>query len=124
MRYRKTRAVEPTDAGNLVLGVRYMVGVDDLLGFEDGIYALCRNNRASIKFKDKRRVLAVKHEHVISAPDIQVVPLLLAAFVPALVLPLLFTPSSHTVWTAIDLILRPLRIDEIDPRFVVVPPRA
>jgi hypothetical protein len=40
----------------------------------------------------------------------------------ALLGPLLFFPSSRMMWTAIDLLMRPLRPGEIDPRFVVVDP--
>ena len=59
---------------------------------------------------------------IIMHPHIRVWPLLFAALVPGLLLPLLFTPSSHTLWTAIDLIMRPLRTGEIDPRFIEVEP--
>jgi uncharacterized protein (DUF983 family) len=40
----------------------------------------------------------------------------------ALLGPLLFFPSSRMMWTAIDLLMRPLRPGEIDPRFVVIDP--
>ena len=57
-------------------------------------------------------------------PDIQPVPLFLAAAVPGILGPILFAPGCRTTWTAIDLLMRPLRPGEIDPRFVVVdPPR-
>jgi uncharacterized protein (DUF983 family) len=57
-------------------------------------------------------------------PDIEPVPLLIAAGVPAIIGPILFAPGCRTTWTAIDLLMRPLRPGEIDPRFVVVdPPR-
>jgi uncharacterized protein (DUF983 family) len=55
-------------------------------------------------------------------PNIRVGPLLVAALAPALVGPVLFAPGCRTIWTAIDLILRPLRPGEIDPRYVVVDP--
>lgn len=48
--------------------------------------------------------------------------LLIAEIAIAVVGPLLFFPSSRTMWTAIDLLMRPLRPGEIDPRFVVVDP--
>lgn len=48
--------------------------------------------------------------------------LLVAEITIALVGPLLFFPSSRMVWTAIDLLMRPLKPGEIDPRFVVVDP--
>ncbi|CAN5607922.1 hypothetical protein BH10ACT3_BH10ACT3_06660 [soil metagenome] len=36
--------------------------------------------------------------------------------------PLLFFPSSRTLWSAIDLLMRPLKFGEVDPRFVKVDP--
>ena len=36
----------------------------------------------------------------------------------ALVGPLVFFPPSRMLWTAIDLLMRPLRPGEIDPRYV------
>jgi len=59
---------------------------------------------------------------IATRPDIPVVPLLIATVLSAGVLPVLFLPSAHTMWTAIDLIARPLTPGEIDPRFVVVDP--
>lgn len=38
--------------------------------------------------------------------------------------PMLFFPSSRTIWTAMDLLMRPLRPGEVDPRFVVVDPES
>jgi uncharacterized protein (DUF983 family) len=55
-------------------------------------------------------------------PDIKAVPLFLAAAVPGLLGPILFAPGSRTTWTAIDMLMRPLRPGEIDPRFVKVDP--
>jgi hypothetical protein len=40
----------------------------------------------------------------------------------ALLGPLVFFPPSRTLWTAADLLMRPLATGEIDPRFVVVDP--
>ena len=37
--------------------------------------------------------------------------------------PFLFFPSSRTLWTAMDLLMRPLKFGEVDPRFVLVDPR-
>lgn len=59
---------------------------------------------------------------LITQPDIPVGPLIAAGLVPALAVPLLFFPSSRTVWTAVDLIMKPLLPGEIDPRFVRVDP--
>lgn len=36
--------------------------------------------------------------------------------------PLVFFPSSRMLWTAIDLLMRPLKFGEVDPRYVVVDP--
>lgn len=59
---------------------------------------------------------------IATKPDIPVVPLLLATLFTAGVLPVLFLPSAHTMWTAIDLAVRPLTPGEIDPRFIEVDP--
>ena len=48
--------------------------------------------------------------------------LLIAEISLAIIGPLLFFPSSRTMWTAMDLLMRPLRPGEIDPRFVKVDP--
>jgi uncharacterized protein (DUF983 family) len=38
--------------------------------------------------------------------------------------PLVFFPASRTLWSAMDLLMRPLKFGEVDPRFVLVdPPR-
>ena len=51
------------------------------------------------------------------------VPLMLGVEISlALLGPLLFFPSSRMLWTAIDLLMRPLAPGEIDPRFVKVDP--
>ncbi len=53
---------------------------------------------------------------VLSAPDFEMAPLLLAAALTAIVLvPLAFFPSSKTLWTAIDVIMRPLEPGEANP---------
>lgn len=59
---------------------------------------------------------------IATRPDIAVWPLVIAIICTSVVLPILFLPSAHTMWTAIDLIVRPLTPGEIDPRFVVVDP--
>ncbi|UDY34236.1 hypothetical protein [Dermatobacter hominis] len=48
--------------------------------------------------------------------------LLIAEIAIALFGPLLFFPSSRMMWTAMDLLMRPLRPGEIDPRYVTVDP--
>ncbi|HOT79591.1 MAG TPA: hypothetical protein PKY13_06360 [Microthrixaceae bacterium] len=59
---------------------------------------------------------------IATQPDIPVVPLLIATLSAAGLLPILFLPSAHTMWTAIDLAVRPLTAGEIDPRFIKVDP--
>lgn len=49
---------------------------------------------------------------VLSHPDYQPLPLVLAAAVPAIAVPLAFYPSSKTMWTAIDILMRPLEPGE------------
>lgn len=61
---------------------------------------------------------------IATQPDIPVLPLLAATVLSAVVLPIVFLPSAHTMWTAIDLAIRPLVAGEIDPRFVKVDPVA
>lgn len=43
----------------------------------------------------------------VTAPDIPVLPLMLAVGVVAIVLPVVVYPVSYTIWQAIDLALRP-----------------
>jgi uncharacterized protein (DUF983 family) len=59
---------------------------------------------------------------VATVPEVKLLPLSLSALVPAIVGPVLFLPSSRTMWTAIDLVMRPLEPGEVDPRFVVYDP--
>ncbi|MEZ5321325.1 MAG: hypothetical protein R2698_04475 [Microthrixaceae bacterium] len=59
---------------------------------------------------------------ILMIPDIRARPLLIAGLCSSFLLPLLFHPASHTLWTAIDLAMRPLRTGEVDPRYVVVDP--
>lgn len=49
---------------------------------------------------------------VLTAPDIPVLPLTLICVGVAAGVPLIFFPSSKTLWSAADLILRPLRPHE------------
>jgi len=50
--------------------------------------------------------------------------LLIAEISLAILGPMLFFPSSRMIWTAMDLLMRPLRPGEVDPRFVVVDPES
>ena len=59
---------------------------------------------------------------IIMVPDVRVGPLLIAGLIPAAIGPILFAPGARTVWTAIDLMMRPLKPGEVDPRYVKVDP--
>jgi uncharacterized protein (DUF983 family) len=49
---------------------------------------------------------------VLSAPEFDVVPLLVAGGLTAVVFPVLFLPWSRTLWIAVDLLMRPLEPGE------------
>ena len=51
---------------------------------------------------------------LLSHPEFAMVPLVVAAAATAVVLPLAFFPSSKTMWTAIDILMRPLEPGEAD----------
>lgn len=51
---------------------------------------------------------------VVTFPDFPVLPLILWHVGLALVVPTLFLPVSRTLWTAIDIGMRPLTPDEVD----------
>jgi uncharacterized protein (DUF983 family) len=56
---------------------------------------------------------------VIFYPDIPVLGLMVAVVVVGLVVPLLFFPFSRTIWSAIDLAMRPVEPDDdVDPRWL------
>lgn len=55
---------------------------------------------------------------VATYPDIAVVPLLVAGVSVAVLTPLLLWPYSRTLWMAIDLMMRPVRPEELDPRWL------
>ncbi|HBX78908.1 MAG TPA: hypothetical protein DEG43_14795 [Acidimicrobiaceae bacterium] len=55
-------------------------------------------------------------------PRLNMTVLFLMTFPAAALLPVMMIPVSHTLWTAIDLIMRPLLPGEIDPRFVQIDP--
>ena len=52
---------------------------------------------------------------VLTAPDIAVAPLTLAATAAALFVPVLAFPFTRTLWSAIDLMMRPLEPGELPP---------
>lgn len=49
-------------------------------------------------------------------------PLVVVMLVIAILGPLVFFPGSRMLWSAIDLLMRPLKPGEVDPRFVLVDP--
>ncbi len=51
-------------------------------------------------------------------PDVAVVPIATAAAAVALLGPLLFFPTSKTLWLAIELCMHPLQPDEVDPTWL------
>jgi uncharacterized protein (DUF983 family) len=55
---------------------------------------------------------------ILTYPEIQVAPLLAAMLGTAVLVPLVFWPFSQTVWTAIDIMMRPVQVDELDPRYL------
>lgn len=61
----------------------------------------------------------------VAYPDSPPVPPFIALFLVLAILgPIVFFPSSRTLWSAIDLLMRPLKYGEVDPRYVVIdPPR-
>lgn len=64
MRYRKAGPAQPPYAGNFLLGVIDLPGVDGLLRLKDGIDAFRRNDGLAFIVKDERRILAVKLDNV------------------------------------------------------------
>lgn len=58
----------------------------------------------------------------LTVPELPTVPLMASALIPATFGPIVFLPSSRTLWTAIDLLMRPLDPGECDPRFIVAEP--
>lgn len=56
---------------------------------------------------------------VATYPDIATGPLVTATVTVAIVVPLVFYPFSKTLWSAIDLAMRPVEpADDVDPRWV------
>lgn len=61
---------------------------------------------------------------IVTYPDIAVGPLVAITVAVAIVVPLFFYPFSKTLWSAIDLAMRPLEpADDVDPRFIPPAPR-
>jgi uncharacterized protein (DUF983 family) len=55
---------------------------------------------------------------ILTYPDIPAIPLLAAALATAVGVPLLFWPFSQTLWTALDIMMRPISAEELDPRYL------
>jgi len=54
-------------------------------------------------------VLVLAGVMALTWPDIEVVPLLVAFFPAALLIPILLYPSSYTTWQAVDILMRPVQ---------------
>jgi hypothetical protein len=54
---------------------------------------------------------------IVTYPDVPVVPMLIVALAVAVFVPLFFWPFSQTLWTAVDLAMRPAERSELDPRY-------
>ena len=52
---------------------------------------------------------------ILTFPELPLAPLVTSITLVALVFPVVFYPFSKTVWTAIDLRMRPPAADEVDP---------
>lgn len=59
-------------------------------------------------------VLSMSISFVVTFPDFPVVPLMIGHAALAVVVPVLFFPVSRTLWTAIDIAMRPLEPHEVD----------
>lgn len=55
----------------------------------------------------------------LTLPDIPIVPLMVGNVALAVVVPVLFFPASRTLWTAVDVAMRPLEPHEVD--WTVIP---
>lgn len=61
-------------------------------------------------------LLAIVVGVVTTYPDVPFLPVAIAAVAIALVVPIAFLPSSRTVWTAVDLWMRPAEPEEFATR--------
>lgn len=59
-------------------------------------------------------LLAIVIGFIVSYPDIAVVPILIAGFAIAVLVPVLFLPFSRTIWAAVELAMRPLTSAECE----------
>ena len=51
-------------------------------------------------------------------PDYDVLPLTLLSMATTIVVPIFYFPFSRTLWTAIDLVMRPVQPWEVDPTYL------
>lgn len=59
---------------------------------------------------------------IVTYPDIATGPIVALSVTVAIVVPLFFYPFSKTLWSAIDLAMRPLEPDDdVDPRYIPPP---
>lgn len=58
-------------------------------------------------------MIAIGIAIAITAPDVPVLTLYIVLASAALVFPVLTWPITHTLWMALDLILRPMGVDEV-----------
>lgn len=54
---------------------------------------------------------------ILTFPELPLAPLTTTAITAAVIFPILFYPFSKTVWTAIDLRMRPPTSDEVHPGY-------
>ena len=59
---------------------------------------------------------------VITYPEIAVAPMIVVGLLVAIVFPLLFSGTAKTLWTAIDISMRPLELGEVAPGWVLLGP--
>lgn len=64
-------------------------------------------------------VLALGITVAITWPSVAVVPLLVVLGVSALVLPIITYPLSYTIWQSLDLLMRPVDIDDFDAQRIL-----
>ncbi len=59
-------------------------------------------------------LLSLTVSFVVTIPDIPVVPLVIWHVLLAMLVPIIFFPISRTLWTAVDIAMRPLEAHEVD----------
>lgn len=51
---------------------------------------------------------------IATSPDFKAWPIIIAGVAVAVLFPILIFPLTRTLWTALDIMMRPLRADEVD----------